>query len=217
MTERSTIAILDRPVKYGYDGAVPRPRQFDEDQVIGAISDQFWDRGYAATSLSDLMTATGLGKGSLYAAFGDKHQLLMRTVRAYNEANRRRLQRRFAEAPRALDALRAFLRAPVRDDSGAAARRGCFMANSTTELAGCDDELLDEARAVYDGTAAILAEAVARAQREGDVDPAVGPLQLARDLLVAQQGLVFMGRAGTDIVVLRATADSLAAQLLPTG
>ena len=60
-----------------------RPRQFDEETVLCAARDQFWDAGYAATSLQDLMRVTGLGKGSLYAAFGDKHELFLRVLRRY--------------------------------------------------------------------------------------------------------------------------------------
>ncbi|WP_199865355.1 MULTISPECIES: TetR/AcrR family transcriptional regulator [Frankia] len=48
-----------------------RPRTFDEDQVVCAARDQFWATGYTATSLDDLTAATGLGRGSLYGAFGD--------------------------------------------------------------------------------------------------------------------------------------------------
>jgi TetR/AcrR family transcriptional repressor of nem operon len=60
-----------------------RPRQFDEERVLRAVRDQFWDAGYAATSLEDLMRVSGLGKGSPYAAFGDKHQLFLRALRSY--------------------------------------------------------------------------------------------------------------------------------------
>ncbi|MFD1966740.1 hypothetical protein [Pseudonocardia alni] len=43
---------------------MPRPRQFDEDELLQAVGDQFWDAGYAATSLQDLMRVSGLGKGA---------------------------------------------------------------------------------------------------------------------------------------------------------
>jgi AcrR family transcriptional regulator len=65
-----------------------RPRQFDEERVLRAIRDQFWDAGYAATSLEDLVHVSGLGKDSLYAAFGDKHQLFLRALRSYTDVSR---------------------------------------------------------------------------------------------------------------------------------
>ncbi|MEU5564944.1 TetR/AcrR family transcriptional regulator [Micromonospora musae] len=192
-----------------------RPRQFDEDEVLRAVRDQFWDAGYAATSLEDLMRVSGLGKGSLYAAFGDKHQLFLRALRSYNDTSCGYLREMLTSTPRALDALRAFLAAPVSDPGGAAARRGCLMANSTYELATADPDVLAEARRTYERTSALVAECVVRAQHEGDVPADADPIETARALLAAQQGLVFMGRTGLDIDKLTVTARTLAAQLLP--
>ncbi|WP_431919001.1 TetR/AcrR family transcriptional regulator [Amycolatopsis tucumanensis] len=189
-----------------------RPRSFDEKQVLNAVRDQFWDAGYAATSLEDLMRVSGLGKGSLYAAFGDKRQLFLRALRAYTDDNHRRLQEALAEAPRALDALRMLLEAPV-DDSGV--RRGCLLANSTSELGNADPEVLDHSHRAYETTTALIGDCVARAQREGDLPAGTEPIELARALLAAQQGLVFMSRTGLDTATLTATARSLAARLLP--
>ncbi|HWD53078.1 MAG TPA: TetR/AcrR family transcriptional regulator [Acidimicrobiales bacterium] len=194
-----------------------RPREFDERRVLRAVREQFWNAGYAATSLQDLMRDSGLGKGSLYAAFGDKHQLFLRALRGYNDANDLALRTMLEAAPRAVDGLRAFVMAPVSDASGVAAQRGCFMANSTYELAAADAEVLTEARRTYEATTAAVAECVVRAQGEGDVSADSDPMGTARALLAAQQGVVFMGRTGMDITTLTATADSLTAQLLPEG
>src|SRR6267154_952985 len=62
---------------------MPRPRMFDETDVVAAARDEFWTRGYAATSVDDLTNVTGLGKGSLYGAFGDKHGLFLRALDDY--------------------------------------------------------------------------------------------------------------------------------------
>jgi AcrR family transcriptional regulator len=192
-----------------------RPRQFDEERVLRAVREQFWDSGYAATSLEDLMRVSGLGKGSLYAAFGDKHQLFLRALRSYTDAGTGRLRKKLDAAPRAQDALRAFVLAAVSDPDGAAARRGCLMANSTCELATADTEVLAEAERHYETITALIAECVVRAQSEGDLPSGADPIATARALLAAQQGLVFMGRTGLDIDKLTSTARSLADQLLP--
>ncbi|MHB8690530.1 MAG: TetR/AcrR family transcriptional regulator [Solirubrobacteraceae bacterium] len=192
-----------------------RPREFDEQTVLGAVREQFWNAGFAATSLEDLMRVSGLGKGSLYAAFGDKRQLFLRVLRGYNDANDSALRNKLESAPRAIDGLRAFVMAPVRDPTGVAAQRGCFMANSTCELAAADAELLAEARRTYEATTRAVAESVVRAQTEGDLPTDADPIETARALLAAQQGITFMGRSGLDITTLTATARSLTDQLLP--
>ena len=62
--------------------SVGRPREFDEKAALEAAMDSFWQKGFEATSLADLCACTGLHKGSLYQAFGDKHQLFMRALTA---------------------------------------------------------------------------------------------------------------------------------------
>ena len=191
-----------------------RPRQFDEEKVLLAVREQFWRAGYAATSLEDLMRVSGLGKGSLYAAFGDKHQLFLKALRSYNDANDASLRKNLASAPRAIDGLRSLFTASVGDTTGASARRGCFMGNSTGELAAADPDVLTEAGRTYDGAAAVIAECVVRAQQEGDLPADADPLDTARALLTAQQGITYMGRAGMDIATLTKTAAARADRLL---
>jgi AcrR family transcriptional regulator len=61
-----------------------RPREFDEDQVLDAAMRTFWLRGYEGATLSELVEATGLGKPSLYKAFGNKEGLFRRVVERYD-------------------------------------------------------------------------------------------------------------------------------------
>ncbi len=60
-----------------------RPRSFDVDAAVERAMDVFWSRGYHATALPDLLRATKLSRGSLYAAFGDKHSLFLRALDRY--------------------------------------------------------------------------------------------------------------------------------------
>lgn len=207
--------MMDRTVKKGYNEVMARPRQFDEDAVLRAVCDQFWDAGYAATSLQDLMRVSGLGKGSLYAAFGDKHELFLRVLRRYVALLNDAIHRSIDSTPRSIDALRSFITAPVGDPEGRAALRGCLLANSTTELAASDPAVAAEARRAYEGITTLLAEGVRQAQGDGDLSSSADPVGVARALLTTQQGLTYMGRAGMDVDTLKATADSLAARLLP--
>jgi TetR/AcrR family transcriptional repressor of nem operon len=61
-----------------------RPREFNEDQVTEALMEVFWEKGYQAASMQDLVAATGLLKGSLYGAFGDKQALYLVALRHYD-------------------------------------------------------------------------------------------------------------------------------------
>ena len=58
-------------------------RQFDPDEVVDRAMEVFWTRGYESTSIDDLVEATGINRGSLYNAFGDKQGLFLAAIDRY--------------------------------------------------------------------------------------------------------------------------------------
>ena len=54
---------------------MPRVKTFDQKEALGKAMELFWEKGYEATSLSDLTTRLNIGKGSFYNTFGSKRQL----------------------------------------------------------------------------------------------------------------------------------------------
>src|ERR1700741_275200 len=108
---------------------MPRPRKFDEADVVAAARDEFWSRGYAATSVDDLTSATGLGKGSLYGAFGDKHGLFMLALDDYIARAISVVRGQLRDPARsAYDRLIRHIRAQAKGVAGDTAMRGCMMA-----------------------------------------------------------------------------------------
>src|SRR5215471_13144873 len=65
-----------------------RPRSFDRDEVLARAMQVFWEKGYEAASMQDLLTAMNLSSPSLYAAFGDKESLFIEAVERYVESVR---------------------------------------------------------------------------------------------------------------------------------
>lgn len=207
---------MARAVQNLYGAGMPRPREFDENRVLLAIRDEFWDKGYAATSMDDLLRVSGLGKGSLYGAFGDKGSLFLRVLRDYDDANLLMLRERLVSAARGIDVVREFVLGLTGDPTGAVARRGCLLANSNAELAASTPDVAAEARRSYDAIATLLTAALERAQSEGDLDPDIDPSETARAALVAQLGLIALGRTGMGIGALTVIAQSALARLLST-
>jgi TetR/AcrR family transcriptional regulator, transcriptional repressor for nem operon len=198
-------------------GGMGRPRKFDEAQVLQAARDEFWQKGYAATSLDDLMKATGLGKGSLYGAFGDKHQLFVKVLNDYAHETSDGVCEAIGRDERAIDVLRNFfLPDPAVDSEGAVkASRGCFLANSSTELAARDPEVIGCARATYQAVEDCLTNGVARAVAEGDLPEDTNPRELGRLLLTILQGQQFLLKTEMSPEALREIGRSTADRLLP--
>jgi AcrR family transcriptional regulator len=210
------LSILYRPVKNVYIRCMARPRTFDEEKVLRAVRDRFWDLGYAATSLDDLMTATGLGKGSLYGAFGSKRELFMRVFDGY-------CRRAVEDARRALEGPDASAAARLRDYAKAAARaiaadrkrRGCLLAKGTAELAGRDEAVADRALATFRAIEDKVVACIAGAQRHGDLDDRIDARRLGRTLLATLRGMEALGKAGIDEAVLLDIAETAIDGLRP--
>ena len=121
---------------------VGRPRQFDEEQVLDAVTQAFWSKGYEATSLGDLMAATGLHKGSLYQAFGDKHALFLQVLQRYLADMRRHKNECIAKATTPLAGITAVAHSMIdMADADPVCPKGCMALNSLVELAPHDPDV----------------------------------------------------------------------------
>ena len=189
-----------------------RPREFDEDAVVAAARDRFWDAGYAATSLSDLTAATGLGKASLYGAFGDKRTLYLRVFDDYItgavQSVRDELE---GDDAGALDRIRAHLLANAQASAGNP--RGCLLARGTAELAGRDEDVAARSKQAFERLGAAYASAVQAAQRAGDIDPAADARALGDLLLAIHRGTEALGRGGAGESALRGLVEAALAGL----
>jgi TetR/AcrR family transcriptional regulator, transcriptional repressor for nem operon len=157
-----------------------RPRAFDTQQALARARDLFWSRGYAATSVQDLVDELGVQRGSLYAAFGDKHDLYLKAVALYDAENREHLQVILQDGP-VLPALRRMLLEPsalTGAPDPPRGRRGCLVGNTTAELVPGDD--------------------AARAQAAGEVTTSASPEAQAQLLLLLFQGSALVSRAQPD-------------------
>ena len=148
---------------------MPRPRKFDESDVIAAARDEFWTRGYGATSVDDLTAATGLGKGSLYGAFGDKHGLFMRALDDYITTALDGVRAQLHDAQYdAYERLTRHIRWQAKAAATDKARRGCMMARTAAELGSTDDEVERKVERAYSVWRNELADTIARSAAGGN-------------------------------------------------
>ncbi|MGH8881640.1 MAG: TetR/AcrR family transcriptional regulator [Stackebrandtia sp.] len=172
---------------------MPRPRKFDESDVIAAAREEFWTRGYGATSVDDLTTATGLGKGSLYGAFKDKRHLFLRALADYNERVLSDMRSALVDSEGSpWRRLEDFMFTTIVDQG----LRGCLMANSVSELTNQDPELLDRSRAFYAAQEDTLTLCLDQARERGEIADGANPREQARLLLATIQGIRFLQQAG---------------------
>ena len=179
-----------------------RPREFDEEKVMQAVKDVFWREGYEGASYADLIDATGLHKGSLYAAYGDKRALYLKALSTYDDmevaAGVAMLKGKSEGAPpdgrgRIAALLDAVIHAVVVEKD----RRGCLLCNAAVDQAPHDE---DVSSAVAAGLKKIQ-RAIEAALAE-EVDP--GALKETAAMINSVYfGMRVMAKAGVPIAMLK--------------
>jgi len=186
-----------------------RPRSFDVEAAVERAMGVFWSRGYHATALPDLLRATKLSRGSLYAAFGDKHSLFLRALDRYVANALTRMDIELDPRREPVDGLRAYLAGYVDRTSGAKGRRGCLLVATAMELAGQDAEVGRRVAGFFKVMETRVADALSRAKTAGQLADGVEPSSAAKILVCFVEGLRVVGKTAPTRITSQATADAL--------
>ncbi len=180
-----------------------RPREFDLDDTLDRAMQVFWAKGYEAASLDDLCTATGLGRSSFYAAFGDKQGLYLGALEKYEGAAIARISLALSSRDSALDGIAAFVDRIIDDIVAGPGRRGCFIGNCAAELARQDRTVAARVRRSMDRIQTTFRNALSQAKLAGELGPRADVDALAAFLMSSIQGLRLVGKANPDRAVLK--------------
>jgi AcrR family transcriptional regulator len=189
-----------------------RTKVFDPAQALEAAMDVFWNQGYEATSLDDLLTAMKIGRQSMYDTFGDKKQLYLAALAHYADTGREALRRRLSAGPSALGAIGDFLQDVARSDAGQR-ERGCLAVNAVAEFGKADPEVYAFTERTQRMTEGIFAEVLARARDEGELAAGVDIDAAAHFIHTAIRGMRISAKAGASAEQLGATAGFAMAAL----
>jgi len=187
-----------------------RPREFDPSTALDQAMQLFWSKGYEATSLDDLCDATGLSRSSLYAAYGDKRALLLRSLRHYMDRGSARIGKALSRPVPIREALADLLAEFIDAIEAGPGRRGCFIGNCAAELARHDREAMASVRAALERNRGYFQAALKAAQDRGEISAKADIAALARFLTASIQGLRLVGKADPD----RAALEDVAAVML---
>lgn len=171
-----------------------RPREFEPDEVLSKIMQLFWENGYEATGLSDIIAATGMGKASLYSTFGNKQKMYLKALARYEAlmVDSAVAILRSGDRP-PLERINAFLSAPITAVRDNADRRGCFLCNAAADRASLDAETDALVLRGYARMRSAVAEAL-NADRPDQDDKATA--QRTQLVLTVYSGLRVMARSG---------------------
>lgn len=193
-------------------GKLPK---FDMDDVLRKAMGQFWRHGYSATSISDLENVTGLFRGSLYHAYGDKREMFLRALRRYDQLYRENPIKELEEHPSPRQAVLAVFEEAASQVTENGSTDGCLEVNIALELGAHDEDVASFVAGAFAGMTKFLRSSIERGQACGEICPRVVPQQTAESLLALFLGLRVLSRVSPDKSYLRSVVKQAGALLPP--
>ena len=171
-----------------------REKTFDESDMIEKAMHVFWEKGYAATSISDITEATGVKRGSLYNAYDGKYDLFMRSLLKYDREQRKQqlLQLDAVKDPR--EAIAMFFDYCVKDSLQDPDKKGCLLVNTALDYSLHDDEVQKVVSDAMKELTTFFENQIKRGQENGGIPGSVEPRPTARALIALLAGIRVLGR-----------------------
>lgn len=185
-----------------------RPREFDTDKALRSAMRVFWEQGYHATSIQDLMKATGVQKQSLYGAFGDKRSLFLKCLSLYTKQTLSEVHKMLKEGDSALEGIERVLRFASQSTDSKECPPGCLMANTALELGLDDPGVAEEVRIMFREFEKMLGAAVRKAQAQGEVGKNLDSAAIGQNLANTINGIRILEKTGASKQQVQAVVET---------
>jgi TetR/AcrR family transcriptional repressor of nem operon len=171
-----------------------RPKTFHPTAALDCALEVFWQQGYKATSLQDLLQAMRLSKSSFYETFGSKHALYLAAIDRYRETTLAQYVDILSVQDHGCQAITAVFAALIEHVDCPGGRRGCFMQNAAVESAPHDAATAARVRDSHHAFEDAFYRAVRRAQLQRQIAMDKDPRAMARFLTSSMYGLFVLGK-----------------------
>lgn len=175
---------------------MPREKNYDETDVLERATRAFWARGYEGTSMSDLVEATGLHRGSIYAAYTNKRNLFMESLRHFDKAHGAGFFGGIAQKHDAKGAIIAAFEGAAQQAERGDTPGGCLIVNTALELSPHDPDIRDFVDACLLEVEDFFYSQINAAKRSGTIKKAIPSRETAQALLGLFLGLRVLTRTG---------------------
>jgi len=173
-----------------------RTKEFNEDQALDKAIEIFWHKGYNGTSAQDLVTHLGLSRSSLYDTFGDKQKLFSKSLQRYQKQSKDDIVKLFEDSKNIKETLHDIFKQAVIESLQDRITKGCFMVNSSVELAMHDEDISKIVKSNSQEMEAVFTNALKKGQASGDISKAADARVLARFIFNTYSGIRVLARAG---------------------
>lgn len=170
---------------------MPRTKAFDREEALSKAMTIFWQRGYHATSMQDLVEGMGINRSSMYDTFGDKYALFIEALSDYRL--KFGISDYYLNFKSSAEGLKTFVNDYVQNIIADSENKGCFMLNCTTEFSNEDQEVYKILKTNLDNLGEMLSAIIAKGQQENEMKTEKTPEELSDYLTAGLHGIRMMG------------------------
>jgi len=186
---------------------MPWEKSFNEQNAIENAMQAFWEKGYEATSIADLIASTGINRGSLYNAFGGKRQLFTLSLLKYDAETRKAFLAELEALDKPKLAFKTLFDTLVQQAGNNTLPKGCFLVNTSIEIASHDKEIKDIVSQGFIEFEAFFRRGIEVSQTRGDMPSTLNAVAVAKTLFSLVVAIRVLGRGVYDEASLQVIAD----------
>jgi TetR/AcrR family transcriptional regulator, transcriptional repressor for nem operon len=175
-----------------------RTKEFDTDKVLEKAVALFSCKGYNGASMQDVVDCLGLSRSSLYDTFGDKRQLYLEALKKYRQEKTSCMIQQIQQTSDIKSLIQQILQSAVQEGLEDPQQKGCFMVNSTIEMAPHDPEFARVVQSNMQDVEDAFSEAIKKGQFQGHIAAVHDPRSLARFIFNTISGLRVAAKSGAD-------------------
>lgn len=183
-----------------------RTKSFNETEVLEKALQLFWSRGYSATSIQNLVDHLGINRASIYDTWGDKHNLYLESLKLYRKQNSGTFLELVRSDKPARQLIADFLSLAIKDE-GASHQNGCFLLNSTTEMANLDQAIGQLTFDNRDTVTKVLTAIIDEGKAEGNIQSLQDSQDLANYFFGIVSGIQILRQTQASKKMLKSTIE----------
>ncbi|GMN10365.1 TetR/AcrR family transcriptional regulator [Croceitalea sp. MTPC9] len=177
---------------------MPRTKQFDKQEVLEKAMELFWEKGFHATSIQDLVTSLGINRASLYDTFGGKEALFESAFQLYRQISTKHIQQIFESEPNVKQGFKVLFEKAIEESTNDICKKGCFVVNTTTELIPGDDKIQKILLENKNNAETLFADYVQKGIGTGQIDSTKEAREIGSMLFTLFNGIRVLAKVDTN-------------------
>ena len=187
---------------------MPRTKQFDEKEVLNKAMELFWEKGFHATSMQDLVSHLGINRASLYDTFGGKEALFDSAFAHYRATSGEKIQEIFDTSATIKEGFQRLFEMAIEEAANDPGRKGCFVVNTTTEMIPGNEKIHQTLIANKENAENLFAGYVQKGINNSELSPSINPQEIGLMLFALYNGIRVVAKVDSDAEKLRKVVNS---------